>query len=238
MFCQLKVWSWPRLFRRSSNFTSAFVWSGLLISYQLCQDVAFLKPPCYASDQFGTSFDQSPGRILMVLSLMLTLLGTNISPTSRYFWVDEFPFLHVSSLDGIHWMNLNVITRLPLIKVLAAFVQNNSYEYHKIHYFQQRTAEVMASKTSTGSSGIGTSCHKKVFCPSMELGFLWWPLSFIYLFVFFWGGVCTITLQVLIFKPWRVLNVFVCSWKAALWMSLFEVVHLKYALYWTNTVYI
>ena len=118
------------------------------------------------------------------------------------------------------------MTRLPLIKVLAAFVQNNSYEYHKIHYFQQRAAEVMASKTSTGSSGIGTSCHKKVFCPSMELGLLWWPLSFIYLFVFFWGGVCTITLQVLIFKPWRVLNVLFaverlrCGWVYSRWFIL------------------
>ena len=50
----------------------------------------------------GTCFDVK--RTVEVKSIKtLTLLGTNISPTSRHFWVDDFPFPkvgYVSSLEG------------------------------------------------------------------------------------------------------------------------------------------
>ena len=84
-------------------------------------------------------------------------------------------------------MNLNVITRLPLIKVLAAFVQNNSYEYHKIHYFSNEQLRLWLQKLPLDPRESEPVATKKCFAPQWSLGFYDGLYRlFIYLY-FFWG---------------------------------------------------
>lgn len=159
-----------------------------------------------------------------------SLLGTNISPTSRYFWVDEFPFLHVSSLTlDIKWIR-TWWQDCHLSKYLQLLFKTTHTSIIRFTIFSNEQLRLWLQKLPLDPRESEPVATKKCFAPQWSLGF-YDGLYRLFIICIFLGGSlhhrsASADIEAMNSAEW-----FFCSWKAALWMPLFEVVHLKYVLY-------